>query len=76
MTNFDKILNMAGVAASGILIAGLSGGISVPAWLLIVCAGVQTVTGATAAPMLRKGPQTGIKGGAKGQAEDGEEPGR
>lgn len=70
MTNFDKVLNMAGVAASGILIAGLSGGISVPAWLLIVCAGVQAATGATAKPMLRKTH----KPDARGQVRDDEDP--
>lgn len=74
MTTFDKLMNMAGLAASGILITGLSGGIAVPPWLLITCAGVQFATGATALPMLRKGPQTGVAGGAKGQAVDAEDP--
>ena len=74
MTTFDKLMNMAGLAASGILITGLSGGISVPAWLLITCAGIQFATGATAVPMLRKGPQTGVNGGAKGQKADSEDP--
>lgn len=70
MTTFDRVLNMVGVAASGILIAGLSGGISVPAWLLIACAGVQAATGATAAPMLRKAP----KANPNGSVVDAEDP--
>ena len=70
MTTLDKLLNMAGVAASGILIAGLSGGITVPAWVLIACAGVQAATGATAPPMLRKAP----KKNPNGSAVDDEEP--
>ena len=42
--------------------------------VLITCAGIQFATGATAVPMLRKGPQTGVNGGAKGQKADSEDP--
>ena len=76
MTNFDKALNMLGAAASGILITGLSGGIAIPTWLLIVAAGVQFATGATATPMLNKkgGSIFTPKADARGQVSDSEVP--
>jgi hypothetical protein len=73
MSTFDKIKNMIGAGATGVLIAGLSGGISVPAWLLITAAAVQFATGATTAPMLTKSMFT-PKADARGQVADAENP--
>lgn len=71
MTTFDKVKHMVGAAATGVLITGLSGGIAVPAWLMIAAAAIQFATGSTSAPLNSLLPG---KKDARGQIADKEDP--
>lgn len=71
MSTFDKIAHALGAAATGILAAGLSGGVAVPAWLMLTAVGVQFATGASTAPMMRRKDNAPD---ARGQIRDDEEP--
>ena len=71
MTTFDKVAHALGAAATGILAAGLSGGVAVPAWLMLTAVGVQFATGAATSPMVRRKDN---KPDARGQVRDDEDP--
>ena len=73
MSTFDKVTHMVGMGATGILLAGLSGGLAVPTWLLITAAAVQFATGATSSPLV-KGSLFTPKPDARGQVSDREDP--
>lgn len=74
MTTFDKVTHMVGTAASGVLVAGLSGGIAVPGWLMITAVAVQFATGATSGAMVKPGSLFTPKPDKRGQIADAENP--
>jgi len=51
MTTFDKVLHMLGAGAAGVAITGATGGLAIPAWLMIVCIGVAFATGTITSPI-------------------------
>ena len=55
MSTFDKILHTVGLLAGGIVAVGASGGVALPAWLMVVAGIVAPVaSGAAAAPAFMK----------------------
>lgn len=74
MTTFDKVKHMLGAAATGVLVVGASGGVAIPAWLMITAAITSFATGATSSPIVGKGSLFTPKPDARGQIADREDP--
>jgi len=74
MTNFDRILHLVGAAASGVVVLGASGGVAIPAWLMITAAAVSFATGTVSNPAVKQPSIFLPKADARGQVADAENP--
>ena len=54
MSTIDRVLHLLGLAATGVVVTGASGGMAVPAWLMITASVVTFVTGTAAGSALPK----------------------
>ena len=74
MTNFDRILHLIGLAATGVVVTGASGGVAIPGWLMIAASVTAFVTGASSNPVVKRTSFFTPKPDARGQIADSEDP--
>lgn len=57
MSTFDKVMHVVGIVAGVIVTVGVSGGVAMPAWLIVAAGAIAPIaSGVAASPLVKKPP--------------------